>query len=187
MRFLLIMITVSLISVSAWAEALIDFGFNYSADTLTTSADAANTQYFYNLAVLFNLDRKMNWNMGWMVMGINQVSTAASVESTYGSLDLGPALRWNIDKRGVFSTTLAYGYLAKGTYSSGSTDENWEGTSLFAQFAVQAPIQDDKFYVGLTLNYYAATYTKKVVSSVESTNDATKTWIFPMISLTWRP
>jgi hypothetical protein len=173
--------------MSAWAEATVDFGFNYSSDTLTTTAETANTQYFYNLNVLFNLDRKMTWNMGWIVMGINQVSTAASVESTYTSFDFGPALRWNIDKDGIFSTTIGYGYIAKGTYSSGSTEQTWQGTSLFGQFAIQAPIRDDKFYMGFSLNYYSATYPTKIVSSVESANEGAKTWIFPMISITWLP
>lgn len=187
MRFLFLILTFNLISASAFAEALIDVGAAYSADTLTTSSDSANTQYFYNVSALFNLDRRARWNMGWVFFGISQTSTAASVDTTYTSLDMGPALRWNIDKGGIFSLTAAYGYLAKGTYSSGSTEEDWEGTSLFGQFSIQAPISEEKLYIGLSINYYAANYTQKTVSNVESSTDTQKTWIFPMVSLTWRP
>lgn len=187
MRALFIFLTCGLISSAAFAEALLDFGATYTGDTLSAAAESANTKYFYNLNLLFNLDRRARWNFGWTVMGISQSSTADSTQTTYSSMDLGPALRWNIDRSGIFSFTVAYGYLAKGAYASGSTAEAWEGTSYFGQFAIQAPIREDRFYVGLSFNYYAASYSVKTVDNVESANDAKKTWIFPMLSLTWRP
>lgn len=166
---------------------MIDMGAIYSADTLKTSADNNNTQYFYNLDVLFNLDNRKTFCMGWSVFGISQSITAGTTQSTYSSFDMGPAIRWNMDHAGVFSATLAYGYLAKGSYSTGSTtSETWEGSSYFAQLAAQVPVRDDKFYIGLSLNYYGGNYSKKTVNNVESSNDAQKTWIFPMISMTWR-
>lgn len=187
MRFLILLLTTTLVSSSAFAEALIDIGAIYSADTLSMTTDTTSTQYFYNANVLFNVDRRMQFTVGLAVLGISQTGEAAGVSSSYSSFDVGPAFRWNIDKNGVFSTTLAYGYLAKGTYSSGSTNEDWEGTSLFGQFSVQAPLNSDKFFLGMSLNYYAANYAKKKVSGVESDNDAKKSWIFPMISFSWRP
>jgi len=166
---------------------MLDLGFAYSGDTLHKTTDSANTQYFYNIDALFNLDGRARWNVGWSVFGISQTSSVDTTTTAYSSMDMGPALRWNIDRSGIFSMTLAYGYLAKGTYSAtGGTDEKWEGTSTFAQFATQIPM-NDKFFIGVSLNYYGANYSQKTVSSVESTNDATKTWIFPMISMTWRP
>ncbi len=82
--------------------------------------------------------------------------------------------------------TLAYGYLARGTYGiTGGTDEKWEGTSYFAQLAAQIPL-GEKFYMGASLNYYGASYSQKTVSNVESSNDATKSWVFPMFSMTWK-
>lgn len=176
-----------LFSSLSWADATIDLGLVYSSDTFKATPEAANNQYFYNASALFNLDNKARWNMGFAVLGISQTAKTGTTETSYSSFDLGPAVRWNIDKNRIFSLTLAYGYLAKASYSVDSgAAEKWEGTSLLGQFAVQAPIQD-KFYVGLSLNYYSATYSKKVVSSVESSNDAQKSWIFPMINLTWRP
>lgn len=166
---------------------MLDFGAVYSADTLHTSSDSSNTEYFYNVDVLFNLDNRKRWNVGWSVFGISQSAVVGSTTTAYSSMDMGPAIRWNIDRSGIFSATLAYGYLARGTYSAtGGTDEKWEGTSYFAQFATQIPVRDDKFYIGLSLNYYGANYSLKTVSNLESSNDAQKTWIFPMISFTWR-
>lgn len=167
---------------------MIDFGATYSGDSLASASNTStNTQYFYNLSALFNLDRRMTWNIGWSFFGISQNKTEASVNTTYSSLDFGPALRWNMDKSGIFSLSVAYGYLSKGKYTSGSTVEEWEGTSLLGQFAIQAPVREEKFYIGLSFNYYAANYSKKIVDNIKSENDVKKSWIFPMLSFTWRP
>jgi len=186
MKTLFLVITLCFISNSASADIMTDFGFAYSADTLNTSASSGNTEYFYNLDILFALDHNRRFNVGWSFYDISQTSTASGTSTTYSSFDMGPAFRWQMDKSGTYSATLGYGYLAKGSYNSGSTSETWSGTSLFAQFAAQAPL-GDKFYIGLSLNYYSASYSQKTVSSVESSNSATKSWIFPMLSMTWRP
>jgi hypothetical protein len=176
-----------LFSVSALADTQFDLGFAYSADTLHKTTDNSNTSTFYNVDVLFNLDNRKAWNVGWTVFGISQTAAVGSTTTTYSSMDMGPVLRWNIDRAGMFSTTLAYGYLARGTYgATGATDEKWEGTSYLAQLAAQIPL-GEKFYMGVSLNYYGASYSTKTVSNVESTNDSTKTWIFPMFSMTWKP
>jgi hypothetical protein len=187
MRAALLLLICCLISSASFAEVLLDFGGTYFAETFKTPSDSGNTQYFYNVDVLFNLDHRGQWNLGWTVFGISQNSTVAGVDTTYSSLDIGPALRWNIDKSEIYSLTVAYGYSAKGNYNSGGNPEDWAGTSYLAQFAVQAPVRDDKFYVGFNINYYAASYIQKTINSVVSSNTAQKTWIFPMISFTWRP
>lgn len=176
-----------LVTGFAQADPLLDFGFVYSGETFNTTASSSDTQYFYNASLLFNLDTGQRCFIGWNVFGISQASVAASTTTNYSSLDMGPSIRWNIDKAGTYSLTGTYGYLAKATYSSGSSSENWEGSSLLAQFAIQAASGRQKIFLGLSLNYYSATYTKKVVSRVESSNSAQKSWIFPMITLTWRP
>jgi hypothetical protein len=187
MRNVLVVFSLLFITCAARADITVDLGATYSGDVLNTTTDSNNTQYFYNVGGLFNLDKGRRWNLGWMVLGISQSVTNAGTSTTYSSFDMGPALRWQIDKSGIFSVTAAYGYITKGSYNSGSTSETWSGTSYFGQFAVQAPIGDAKYFIGLSLNYYAASYSQKVVNSVESSNSAQKSWIFPMISFTWRP
>jgi hypothetical protein len=187
MKRILLFLTCCLLSVSASADMMFDLGFAYSGDTLHKSGDNSNTQTFYNVDVLFNIDSRKSWNVGWSVFGISQSTTQSATNTSYSSMDMGPTLRWNIDRSGMFSTTLAYGYLARGAYgTTGASSEKWEGTSYLAQIAAQIPVLE-KFYIGLSLNYYGANYSTKIVSNVESSNDARKTWVFPMMSLTWKP
>jgi hypothetical protein len=185
-QFVCAVLFVSFLSLRARADVALDLGATFSSDSLSTASEAKNSQTFYNLSALFNLDSKMQWNVGWTVFGISQNSSASSVDTQYSSFDMGPAFRWNMDKRGIFSFTLVYGYLAKGKYSSGSTSEEWDGSSLLLQLAALAPIQEDKFFVGLSLNSYSANYTEKTVSNVKSAVTAKKSWLFPMVTMTWR-
>lgn len=173
-------------SGSARADVALDFGATFSSDSLALASTSTNSQNFYNLSALFNLDSKMTWNVGWMVFGIGQTSSAASVTTTYSSFDMGPSFRWNIDKKGIFSLTLTYGYLAKGKYASGAVSEDWDGSSFLVQAAALAPVRDDKFYIGLSLNSYTGSYTQKTVANTKSAVSATKSWVFPMITATWR-
>lgn len=172
----------------AQADALLDFGVIYNGDTFSTSTASTETKYFYNAGLMFNLESQRRWYVGWTVFGISQTNTLGTADTSYTSLDMGPILRWNIDRAGIYSMSAAYGYLARGTYAvTGSSSEAWEGTSLLGQIAVQAPFREAKFSIGATLNYYSATYTKKIVNRTESSNSSQKSWIFPMLTVTWRP
>lgn len=177
---------VTFFSAGAHAGPVLDFGGTFSSDSLSNSGTTASSQNFYNLSAMFSLDSKAQWNVGWAVFGISQSTEVTAGTTKYSSFDMGPAFRWNIDKDGMFSLTLVYGYLAKGKYSLGAISEDWEGSSFLAQFALQAPIREDKFYVGVSVNSYTGTYTEKTVNNVKSTTSATKSSIFPMISFTWR-
>jgi hypothetical protein len=177
---------ISFICSAGFAGPMVDFGGTFSSNSLSTSSESTNSQNFYNLSVMFNIDTKVHYNLGWAVFGISESSKVGATETSYSSFDMGPAFRWNIDKNGIFSITIVYGYLAKGKYSVGTTSQDWEGSSLLLQFGMQAPVREDKFYVGLTLNSYTGTYTDKIVSNVKSSVSATKTSVFPMVSLTWR-
>jgi hypothetical protein len=186
LSFIFVVAMVGFFSARSEAAPTLDFGGTFSSDSLKTAGTLTGSQSFYNLSLLFNLDSKMTWNVGWAVFGISQSTEAASVTTTYSSFDMGPAFRWNIDKNGIFSVTLVYGYLAKGKYASGSTNEDWDGSSFLVQVGMQAPVKDDSFYVGLTLNSYTGTYTEKTVTNVKSPVTATKSSMFPMVSVTWR-
>lgn len=178
---------IGLAGSASWATAIIDFGGTFSSNSLNVGSESTNSQNFYNLNVMFNLDTKMRWNLGWAVFGISDETGTGSTTTSYSSFDMGPAFRWNIDKNGIFSLTFIYGYLAKGKYSAGTgSSEEWDGSSFLVQFGMQAPVKEDKFYVGFTLNSYTGTYTDKTVNNVKSSVSATKTSLFPMVTMTLR-
>lgn len=167
---------------------MFDAGLIDLTDNLNTSANTGTSEYFYNLDFLFKMGSAKRWDLGWSIFGISQHQTLSSGTISYSSFDMGPVVRWNIDRANIYSMSLAYGYFAKGNYnnSTSSSPETWNGTSYRFQFSAQVPL-NDQWSAGFSLNYYMASYSQKVISSVESSNNATKNWLFPMFSVTWRP
>lgn len=174
--FLFVFLTVS----PSWAGLLLDVSGIYVSDTLTTPSDRTSTQTFYTAGVLLSLTKQV-W-VGWNYLGINQTQTVTST-TTYGSADMGLAFKWQYGSGKMYNFGAVYNIVSKATYSSGTTNENWEGTSFLVSWGV-APEIAEKFFVGVSLNYYSASYTKKSVNNVESAASNAKTWLFPMLTLT---
>ncbi|UOF02752.1 outer membrane beta-barrel protein [Bdellovibrio reynosensis] len=168
-----------LFSVKAQAGMLLEVGATYLSDSLKTPTSTASSGYFWNLGVLFTYNKNV-WG-GWNFSGISTTATGTSTD-TFTTLDTGPYLKWTFGKNNVFNLAGVYNLKSSATYSDGTTNETWSGTSLWLQFGVAPEIKDD-LRVGASFNYYMATYTKKVVSSTESTTSNSKTWIFPMITV----
>lgn len=177
-KFIFLLLVV--FSKVAMAGTLIDVGANYLSDSFASPTSSSSTNYFYNLGVLFSLDKR-TWG-GWNFSGISSSSTS-TLTTTYTSQDTGPFLKWQFGKGEVFNFSFAYNIQSKATFSDGTNTEAWEGTSYWLQWGVSPEVREG-LHLGFSLNYYSANYSKKVVSSTESTVSNTKTWIFPMFQLT---
>ena len=178
LKFKNIVVMVALFTCSlGHADSLFEFGATYLSDGIATPTQGATSSYFYNGGILFSIN-KTTWG-GWNYSGLTASESAPSTVS-FTSVDTGPYLKWQFGRGEVFNLSFAYNISSKATYTSGATTENWEGTSFWLSWGV-TPEVSDGFNVGASLNYYSATYTKKVVNSVESTAANSKTWIFPSL------
>lgn len=164
----------------ASAGFLLDVGGVYLADDLTTTSSRTSSRVYYGVGALFNINKKI-WG-GWNYSSINHTETITTT-TDYSSIDTGPSFKWQFGKNELFSAGLVYNILSRATYSNGTTNETWQGTSFLLQFAVM-PEFSEGFHIGASLNYFSANYTKKTVSNVESSASNTKTWVFPMLMLT---
>ena len=168
-----------LFCANAQAGILLELGGTYISDNLTSSSTQTSTEYFYQGAALFTLNKNV-WG-GWNFSGIS-LATTQGTTTNFASVDTGPYMKWQFGKGDIFSLAGAYNIVSRATFTDGTTNENWEGTSLWLQFGV-APEMRTNLRVGVSLNYYLATYTKKTVDSVESKASNSKSWIFPMLSI----
>lgn len=169
-----------LFSGNASASALLDIGGTYISDASATPSTQKSTSYFYNFGALLKL-KKSIW-AGWNYSGIS-ISDTTTATTAFSSTDTGPYLKWQFGRHELFSVSLAYNFLSSATFSDGGTRENWTGTSYWLQCGV-APEVREGLHVGVSFNYYSASYTKKVVSSIESSATNSKTWIFPTLMIT---
>lgn len=167
-------------SVQSQAGILLEVGGTYLSDDLSASSSKSSTKYFYNVGALFSFTKTL-WG-GWNYSGISQ-SESGTVSTDYSSQDTGPYLKWQFGRSELFSLSAAYNIVSRGVYKSGSPSESWEGTSYWLQFAV-SPEVTEGLHIGASLNYYNANYTKKTVSHVESSASYSKSWVFPMLTLT---
>jgi len=169
-----------LFSGKALAGTMLDMGAFYSSDSLTTPSSSTTGNTFYNVGLLLSYNKKI-W-AGWNYSGVS-LSRAETATTTFTAQDMGPYFKWQFGSNQLYSMSFAYGLSSRATYSDGTVDEEWRGTSLWAQFGVSPEVANG-VRVGGSLNYYSGSYSKKVVSSTESSISNTKTWIFPMINIT---
>jgi hypothetical protein len=184
--FLFILIFFAL-APQARAEFMLDVSGSYISEN-TSSSDVKDdaTKYYYNVTGYLNLAKK--WWAGWSYLGIsmsgNSNATGTTVPTSYSSSDTGPAFKYFFGKNEVFSLSGTYNVLAKATYKNVVTSEteSWQGTSYMFGFSILPEIKSG-FRMGVGLNYYYATYSKKTVNGTETSESNTKTWLFPTLSL----
>lgn len=181
MKKLTLVLLIVCFTSSSQAGALLELGGIYLGEATNTDSTATTTQYFYQVGLLLNIRKKL-WG-GWNLSGFSDIKKTEDETTTYNSMDTGPYLKWEFGRGAIFNLGLAYNFLSRATYKVGETSEKWEGTSYWIQFGIMPEISDG-FHIGASINYFAANYTKKTVDSVESSDSNSKTWVFPMLSLT---
>ncbi len=163
-------------------SGILQGSFNRASEQ--TNSKSANSLGLY--ANLANSDSNLGLNIGWFMLSIsNKESFPPTTNQTLTSNDMGPALRWQIDKGKKYSLTLAYGIICKGNFNDGTTDESLNGESYLLKFAVEPEIAD-RYFMGIGLNYYVASYKTRVVSSIQSDAGYKNTQIFPSLSFSYR-
>lgn len=176
----LLSISILLFSWTSQAGFLLELGGTYMSDTLTSSESTSSTKYFYNIGLLFSL-KKHIWG-GWNYSGMNH-GDRGETAIDFSTSDTGPYVKWQFGRNEIYSASMAYNILSKGTFSDGTNNEAWTGTSLWLQFGVMPEVREN-FHIGASLNYYLASYSKKTVDGTETAASNSKSWIFPMLTLT---
>lgn len=159
---------------------LLELGGVYLTDTTVSSSTAKSSKYFYQAGVLFSIKKRL-W-AGWNYSGISHKDTG-DTDVTFQTADTGPYIKWQIGRAEMYTLSAAYNILSRADYKSGTDTERWDGTSLWIQFGVMPEVAEG-FHLGASINYYSASYTKKTVSGTETNDTNSKSWIFPMLSLT---
>lgn len=183
MKSTLMALTLLLLSSQVHAGALVELGGTYISDSMTASSTSSSSKYAYNLGVVFPIAKNF-WG-GFSYLGLSQADKDSSGSTTnWASTDLGPYFKYQFGRGQLYSLSAAYNLISKATYSkTGGTSEEWSGTSYLISFGFMPEIKNE-LRIGVTVNYYSASYTKKVVSSTESSASNSKSWIYPGFCLT---
>ncbi len=187
MKFL---ICLAFLFISLKSQAwMIDLNAELGSDTLSTTSEEKDTRQTYFLGVLGDISKgdTASTFVGWGVINANVKNTnnVAGTDQTFSTLDTGPLFRLGLGSRGTYSFSLMYALVAKGKLDSGGTSGAITGSSYLIKFAIEPEVAD-KVCVGFAMNYYAASYSKSVTSSVESNISYKIQRTFPSVSLTYR-
>lgn len=185
-----ILVTYIFLCFAQQAHALfIDFGSNLSLGNFNYTTAQTNNKTFTNAGLFANLSKAeytARVQIGWYLLSYSgQENFPGSITQTLNSNDMGPALRWSIDRRGRFSVTAVYGVICKGTLSDGTTSESLSGESLLIKFTIE-PDVSERFFIGGALNYYSASYKTSVIGTTQSNVNYQNNYIFPSLSLSYR-
>lgn len=169
-----------MIAVNSQAGVLFDLNGTYISDSTTTSSSASDSRVGYGLGVLFNIDKAI-WG-GWSYSGFNHSDTVGSTTTALSAQDTGPTFKWQFGRGKLYQFGLTYNIVSRASYSSGTTNQDWEGSSYLVYFGAMPEISNG-WRVGFSLNYYSASYTKKKISNVESAASFSKTWLYPTVGI----
>lgn len=168
---------------------LLDIGSGIFQGSFEHTSEQTNSKSQNAFGVFANLSNATNYvgvNIGWYMFSFSSKENFPSaIDHSLSSNDMGPALRWQIDKQKLYSLTLAYGIICRGGYNDGSTDEALTGESYLLKFAVE-PMVTERVFVGVGLNYYVANYKTSVVNSLQSEVSYKNTIFYPSLSFSYR-
>ena len=157
----------------------------YLSDTFTAGTSSSSSRTYFGLDIIAGIDNKSKFYAGFHVHQFGAQDTAASTTTNLTSLDMGPFLRWVIDRKKTFAVSLGYNILAKGTYKTAGVNSTLDGTSILASFEITPEISENLF-AGVKFNYLDMSYVKSTVGSVASTVSFNRNMIFPSLTLSWR-
>lgn len=157
----------------------------YLTDSFSTASTADHSRTYYALDLIANLDNKNTYYAGFHVHQYAFSDTMGTTKSTLSSLDMGPFLKWVIDRKHTYALSLGYNILASGSYNNGSSTSDLTGTSILASFDITPEVSENLF-IGVKFNYYAISYNKSVTTSTSSDVSYTRNVIFPSLSISWR-
>jgi hypothetical protein len=167
---------------------LADLNLNLDQSTFSQASDTVSNQSINSVILYANLSKnesKAGSYLGWYMSSVSsKQSIAGGSETSLTSSDMGPAFRWQSGNQ-ILSITIAYAVVCKGKYSDSVVNEDLSGESQFIKLAVEPPI-NEKFSVGVGLNYYSASYKTSVQNSTQSDVSYKNTKIYPSLSFSYK-
>lgn len=164
--------------------AILDFNAFYLTDTLKESATTKDNKTIYSGFVGFGLDKKKSFNVGWSYSSFTTIYKDSTTKKTYKSTQMGPGFVWFLDKDAHWRLGFSYNLSTDATYQlTGSTKEEWSGTSSNADFGYQIAVSES-FMLGMRLNYSVTTIKSKLIDNTQTNVTYRKTLIYPSIGMT---
>ncbi|MBX2993955.1 MAG: hypothetical protein KF681_04020 [Bdellovibrionaceae bacterium] len=159
----------------------------YISDDFSQTAATSDSKQLYGGLLLASVTAKDTFHIGWAYTSINATSTKSSVTDTFASTDMGPAFAYWFGKNRILNISGAYNVVSNSTFQQGSTaTKEWTGTSYWV--AVGADLEWMKnLHLGGRIIYYSTSITDQKIGSAATSVSVGRTWVMPMLTITYRP
>lgn len=183
--WLFLLVSILLLSRPALALTL-DANVFYFTDDLTAISTAANQRMAWDFSVMLNLSKKGGIVMGWSYASMAATDEVSTATTEYTSTEMGPRVGFYFDKNYTWSVFATYNLVARADFASGSTAEEWRGTTLRGELGYM-PMATETLLVGAKLIYYKAAYNEQITGSTTlATSSYGRGMIYPAFALTYR-
>lgn len=175
---------ICLVALAPKASALgVDMDFLYLSDALTGSNQASNSRMIWDMAATLNLNKKGTMVLGWNYGSFSATDKVGSTTNTLTISEMGPVFGYYIDKNFIYSVYLTYNMISTGKFNNGSSQAEWRGATLKAEFGFNPPISET-VTLGLKLVYYQASFSEQIVGSTALSKTANgRTMIYPTVGI----
>lgn len=177
------------ILASSMTHAAAIFGLDYILFTdkntveATTSSSSNKSMYLMNLG--FTINQRKTFYLGWALYNVTTKDDVNQQKSNYATQDMGPSLRYEFGRGGLYFVNLVYGIRTQTNFDSGGTAEQWLGTNYLFQIGV-APEISDSFVVSFAFNYFSGSSAKKLVSDVQTSVSYSKAFMTPTVGIAYK-
>lgn len=180
LRLTLLIALVCFMPEKGWSGLLIESGFAFENSSYQFAEKGQIARTGFAGGIYFQASKK--WWIGWNVFSSQFETSMESNKSSYSSMDMGPSFKYEFGSDQVYFLKGTYHLNIESTVKIGTSTEKIQGSSYVVGFGVQPQIYDG-VRLGVSLNYYSGSHSKKVVSSVQSTVSYSNSWIYPSINL----
>lgn len=157
----------------------------YLSDSFTTATSASYSRTNYGFDLMVNVDQNHYWYTGFHANQFAAQDSQSSTTTQLSSLDMGPFVKWVVDRRRVMVVGAGFNVISKGTYSTGSANSELTGTSLLGSLEI-APEVSENWHIGVKFSYYSIGYTKSTSTSSASDISYSRNLIFPSLVISFR-
>jgi hypothetical protein len=173
-------------SINSWAGLSATVYGSYLSDDFSQTTSTQDIRQLYGASFMTALDSKDSFFVGWSYTSLLGTSTASSITKTFSSVDMGPVVSWWFGKGKVYNLTAAYNIISTATYEETSqTTKDWGGTGYY--LAAGAELELFKgIHLGARMLYYVSNYTDQKVGAVASDVSVTRTWLMPLLTISYR-
>jgi hypothetical protein len=170
----------------AHGGGLLDVEGGILQETLQASSNSSRTNTFYSAGLYLPADSRESFYLGAIFGSGSLADKVTSGSTVFIHQDIILAAKYFLDQQRIYSITAGYSILSTASLKDPtiSTVETWQGTGYYGKITAAPVIKD--WMIGVSLIYYSGTYNRKIVQTVTTVSNHSRTFLVPAFALAYK-